>query len=421
MLMAILTVFGCFGNLVAAVFYSRMPQKSTTVNFIIGLCISDFLVCVLIIPNIIELMSNVNNTSVAACKISHFVGQTLISLSCLFKWLISIDRHRKVCAPFGKQFSSRSTKYSCIGIAVFAIVVAIRNLIVYDIVQVRFQSKKTNGTITGGYCTTRDDSWYVGLASAFMVADFLIILAVWISSIVTYVQIIFIVVKLNRRWRNCNHKESKAGLKHSSDVELVRECHGNQDTQYSRERHGNQDTQYSRELHGNQDTQYSRELHGNQDTQYSRERHDNQDTQYSRENLNSNNILIDNKNNIETIPKQRQHKASDTSGGSSNVTQSALNGPNELKLTLMTIVISIVFITSFVPYFIIRLLMRVFYHSGEEYELGVGEQLALKLVYLHSAFDTIIYVIFSQELRQFIKRIFCNVFSFLNSFSTLNT
>ena len=379
-LMAILTVFGCFGNLVAAVFYSRMPQKSTTVNFIIGLCISDFLVCVLIIPNIIELMSNVNNTSVAACKISHFVGQTLISLSCLFKWLISIDRHRKVCAPFGKQFSSRSTKYSCIGIAVFAIVVAIRNLIVYDIVQVRFQSKKTNGTITGGYCTTRDDSWYVGLASAFMVADFLIILAVWISSIVTYVQIIFIVVKLNRRWRNCNHKESKAGLKHSSDVELVRECHGNQDTQYSRERH------------------------------------DNQDTQYSRENFNSNNILFDNKINIETIPKQLQHKASDKSGGSSNVTQSALNGPNELKLTLMTIVISIVFITSFVPYFIIRLLMRVFYHSGEEYELGGGEQLALKLVYLHSAFDTIIYVIFSQELRQFIKRIFCNVFSFFKFF-----
>lgn len=341
--MGILAVFGCLGNLISAIFYWRMPQKSTTVIFIIGMSITDLLVCVMIIPNMKEMIDNVTNQNVALCKSTHFLGNTFISTSCLFKWLITIDRHRKICFPFGKQFSCRSTKYSCIGIATFALLVSVRKLLVYDIVTVSFPIQHKNKTIIGHYCTTRDDSWYVDVQSFFVTSDFVIILAVWMTTIISYVHIIFVVVKLKRRRRHL-HKKC-----HSEDTE---------------------------------------EMNGKRG---------------KRSRCNLCNMLVEVQNSKTGNSSLSENvQAPGCSDQTSNV---PANGPNERKLTCIMFVVSVVFLLSFIPYFVVRLVMRIVNQSGEEIELAVGRQLALKLVYLHSAFDPIIYLIFNEDFRGFIKHI----------------
>ncbi|XP_045202443.1 octopamine receptor-like [Mercenaria mercenaria] len=79
----------------------------------------------------------------------------------------------------------------------------------------------------------------------------------------------------------------------------------------------------------------------------------------------------------------------------------------ERNLTIMMFAASIVFILSFLPFFVIRVIMRIYAGNGIDYELKTGIQFALKLPILNSVFNPIIYGVFNSKFRKFLKRGFC--------------
>lgn len=313
------------------------------------------MVCITIIPNILEMVVNIMHNNAAACKCTHFFGHAMIALSCLFIWLIAIDRHRKICYPFGKQFSKRSAKLSSLGITLFALLVATRNIVIYDVVEVRLPTNRDNFTVTGHYCTTREDnSLFVDLHSFFATSDFIIILCVWLTTIISYSHIIFSMVKSRQRCKSYLEKQ-----KHENEINTERKCRSLND------------------LCENNVIQ-------NPDTSRSTSSIPQRLTRQSEECLQSNSLL-----------RSAEQKTSSVEAF----------GTCERRMTVMMSIVTAVFIVCFVPFFITRLLMRVVYETGEEYELSVGIQFSLKLVYFNSAVDPIIYFIFSRDLRNFVRRV----------------
>lgn len=351
-LLILVAVIGIIGNIVSAAFHVKLTNHSTTIVFIIALSITDVLVCIMVFPNVKEMLDNVNNKDAVSCKITHFLGHCFIATSCLFIWLIAIDRHRKVCYPFGRQFTRTTTKYSIIGIVIFAFCVSSRNVLVYDIVRVYITKFENNETVTGYYCTTRSDDGFAEVLSVFATSDFVIILAIWMTTIITYTHIIIVIVKMKRRLRD----------RHAA-------CTG--------PKPGNNYTKAE-----------SKESVEEPET-------DNNDFSSP---ATSKDVLKSSTENANAVSP-----ADDEVEKKNSAYERTAVGVDEIKLALMMCVVSALFIACFIPYFVIRLLHRLVYETGEEYELGIGKQLGLKLVYMNSAFNPIVYVIFNRQFRMFIK------------------
>lgn len=77
----------------------------------------------------------------------------------------------------------------------------------------------------------------------------------------------------------------------------------------------------------------------------------------------------------------------------------------EKRVTLMMLVITIVSVISFVPYFVVNLGIRRNTGTSEQ-ELSVGVQIALRSFMLNNAVNPYIIGIFNSSFRQFVKRVF---------------
>jgi hypothetical protein len=111
---------------------------------------------------------------------------------------------------------------------------------------------------------------------------------------------------------------------------------------------------------------------------------------------------------IYTIPNRNEVQTEKQSTSSENRPQkptfdySNVRSPSEVKITFMMFAVSMIFILCFTPYFAIRIFIRIVLHSGKEYDFSAGIQFALKLPYVNSAFNPIIYYIFNPNLRRYV-------------------
>ncbi|XP_060560392.1 dopamine receptor 4-like [Ruditapes philippinarum] len=392
-----LAVVGAIGNVLAAVFYKTSFKRTTTITLIIALTFNDFIICLLTIPNIVEMELNVNNSFSLLCKITHFLNQWLIGTSYSLLCIISIDRYRRICKPFGKQISTRSLKYVIPCILFVSLCVAVRKIVDYDTIVIDIQEPYNNMNITGLYCTNTDDPDLNVLVSSFYVIDVLLASTTWFTIIVSYSYAIRTLIA---------HKQKKK--KESRKFELQTTSRGMPFTGSER------NCTYER----NVVLGCSNQIYG---------------MDFSNDQLSVNPGGNNDANNIFQHTDLSVGSAQETSDCTDNHSVSdqdprvftcAINIVNkdqrvcrkpimknisalEQSLTFMMFAASTVLLLSFVPFFIVKLYLRQYPEDFAEYELRSGVQFALKVPLVNSVFTPIIYCIFNLKFRQFLKPCLC--------------
>jgi hypothetical protein len=286
--MAIVCVIGLLGNVFAFIFYMFKSKRTTSTIQIACLAAVDFLVCMMIIPNIAEMAVNVKHDQPFLCKLSHFFGLWTIGSSIFILWLIALDRHRKICKPFTKQLNVKNTIRAIIVLIVITFLLSVKNFAIFDSLEISVDVTGSNQTVVGRYCTTRSDGAYKLSVSILHTVDFLISLMIWVTVIVTYSHVLFTLLKMRR---------------------------------------------------------------------------------------------------------------------STNLPETDSSSAVERNITYMMLTVSLLFVLCFFPYYAIKLIMRIALKSNKEFEMGVGAQFALKLVYLNSFFNPIVYCFFNPKFRGYLKGI----------------
>ncbi|XP_045189934.2 neuropeptide CCHamide-2 receptor-like isoform X2 [Mercenaria mercenaria] len=296
--MAVVGVVGILGNIFAFIFYAFKVKRTACTVQIACLSAVDFLVCVMIIPNIVEMAVNVKYDQPFLCKLTHFLGLWTIGSSCFILWLIALDRHRKICKPFAKQMTVKSTVRAIVGLLVLVFLLSVRNFAIFDCIEIDVQISGSNETVRGRYCTTRADSGYKLSVSIFHGVDFLISLMIWLTVIVTYTHVL---------------------------------C---------------------------------------------------------------------------TLFRMRRTFSQDKKASGENDARSA----TERNITYMMLTVSLVFVLCFFPYYVIKVVMRLALKAGEEFEMAVGAQFALRLVYFNSVFNPVVYCFFNPQFRHYLNNLLFRCF-----------
>lgn len=380
---ATLAIVGALGNIMAAVFYTRRFKRTTTLTLIIALTLNDFVVCILFIPNFVEIELNVNNSHTFLCKVTHFLNQFFVSTSCTLLGVISIDRYRRICKPFGKQIPTSAVKYAIPCVFFFSLCSAARKIVDYDTIEVHFQTSNNNLTTVGYFCTNTNDPDLQTLVSSFYVVDVILALTIWITVIVAYSKAINTVTKQRRKDRKVLFRKRSRAFNDTGT--------GNESDTFGR-------TVMKRPVYHI----YGMDISDNQISIIS-DGHDGENINISTDSL-SEQATTNNISEKATSRKTNNAKRICKKSITKNVSRL------EQNLTYMMFTASVLFLLSFAPFFTVKLVMRKYIENIADYELQPGIQFVLKLPLVNSVFTPIIYCIFNSKFRQFLTpkfRKFC--------------
>ncbi|XP_071477990.1 probable G-protein coupled receptor 19 [Diadema antillarum] len=144
MLMCIFLIFGSVGNILVIMVYFRNSRRtqSTANHFLCSLAVTDFTVCVVVVPMhiYVEVVAMHRRITAVECKsIMVCWHQTLVCSS----WIlvgISIDRFYSLCRPFDMRIHSRLVRKIIISIWVFSILVACPSVFIYEVPGCRYSA-----------------------------------------------------------------------------------------------------------------------------------------------------------------------------------------------------------------------------------------------------------------------------------------
>ncbi|XP_060608209.1 olfactory receptor 8H1-like [Ruditapes philippinarum] len=363
----VLVIIGIFGNIMAIVFYMRSSKRTPPTLLITCMAAADLGTCLAGIPVISEMIVNVNYSLAIACKLTHFFGLWAGASACFVLWLISIDRYRKICYPLAKQMTISTVKYLVVGVTSFALLLAIRFLVTFDSVEVNVMVHDDNTTVKGLYCTTSDD--YKLIALVFYAIDFLFILMIWITVVVTYSKIIYTIIT-----RRVFLTKSLPPEQNSRTVSKSRSSKIDGEVNFSK-----------KSENANTGVNPTRNL---SDVELD-------DMSISEMKTDVTEVYTVTISTDEQTDKQSNNR-------STKFDYSSIRKPSEVKLTLMVFAVTMIFILCFTPYFAIRIFIRIVLDSGNEYDFNAGLQFALKLPYINSALNPVIYYIFNPNFRRYI-------------------
>ncbi|WAR16369.1 5HTR-like protein [Mya arenaria] len=144
-------------------FLQLKDKASSTVVFIRYLAILDLIVCsFLIAGTTADLCTIIDFRSNIGCKFMYFFDHWIVVGFVFILWVISIDRYRKICVPFGKQLTKRIT-------------------------EVNITSEDENHPqVVGYYCTNSDDKDLAVVTAFFHVVDLVTIVGVFLTFVYTY-------------------------------------------------------------------------------------------------------------------------------------------------------------------------------------------------------------------------------------------
>jgi len=431
-LMAFMAFIGLLGNLVAVVFYARHTKRTTTVVFITYLAVADICVCAMIIPNILEMAYNIQHNQSFLCKLTHFLGLVTVGSSCLTLMLIAMDRHQKICTPFKKQFTLKTAKYATLGCVVFAVVVSLRNFIIFDAIDVHFTEEARNETLDGTYCTQDDDPKYSGVVTAFNIIDFLLMLIIWIVLIGCYSRIVYTVLKIQKKRRRMQQNELSALSEVHNPSPIVSSGVHTDPESEGQTNESILDSEDDTQGESNTDNNaVDNAVKADQDIQRESLTIKDDEANQNRSKVTDNDIRtslhVHFQTNLEDHPTLKSdfheiaaENESDESSFQSDVsfsTQSSTStstpsgrrkrrkkhhlSAKERRLTYMMLTVTVIYILCFLPYFVVRIVARIVLETGREFEIDVVRQIAIRLPYLNSVVNPIIYCIFNKEFRQY--------------------
>ncbi|XP_060607823.1 D(2) dopamine receptor A-like [Ruditapes philippinarum] len=396
--LVIFCFIGLIGNIATIIFYAQQSGRSSTFLMITSLAAVDLAVCVAMILSILELSVLVTSYYSIVCKMTHFLGRWFVGSSCFVLWIISIDRYRKICKPFEKQVTVFKAKKIVTGFILLSLLLSVKELVHYSSIKIPLHVSNSNSTITGYYCKELNGTGYKISISVFNAIDMILFVVIWISQIVVYSLIIYNLVKIRNmkdKLKGLPYTKKTVEMSHGKDSDsLTSGGHVNQTIDVSpRDRISNVELNDSR-LNATQCTCTSlnaQENISNQAEAFEKELKKPQTVEIELSTENSQ--RCQDVGSIKTLPNDGK--------GQGHVNRISLSHI-EIKLTLMLFTVSLIFILCFTPYFI--MVMWAF-SAGKDFELDAGIKFAIRLPFLNSVFNPMIYFAFNADFRSFIKRL----------------
>ncbi|XP_053380222.1 alpha-2A adrenergic receptor-like [Mercenaria mercenaria] len=246
-------------------------------------------------------------------------------------------------------------------------------LVTFDTVNVNVTVPNMDETVVGSYCAAREEQEYKLVGLVFYIIDFILILMIWITVVVTYSKIIYTIVR-RRILMGIVSNRSQREQRVTEPRKMNGICSVDEDENTNSVNYYN-----------------SRDINTS--------KFDDRSLSDSNTHETHKNVIA--KSNVEQRKQEVNSSASQTKKPTFEFTSA--KKPSELNLTLMMITVSMIFILCLTPYFVIRIFIRIVLVTGNEYDFSAGIQFALKLPYLNSAFNPVIYCIFNPKFRRYIK------------------
>lgn len=352
-ILGILMVIGIIGNAMVCFFYSCKSRQSSNTVFIVAVAVYDLILCALSIPiEIVDLRFFYIFTNSGACCFMRFVNYFGGIGSVCMLLVIAGDRYRKICMPFKKQLNVREAKMAG-GISVIvSLAFSWPAFVFYRSVSVDVLT--SNGEVLkGSDCTTvRDDSYkvYLWIFNGVYLVCFLISSAVLC---VMYCLVGRVLFKHNKSRKRFSSKPTSSTSNSSgTDANLM-------------------------------------EIGNESSKSADKNKYIVNDTTESKEDAAK----------IISVFSDVSHKGSNSNEKSQN--QLDLK---TVKYTTMMLVITLVFIISFLPHLILSL-WRAFQNKYEGETLTdaqlVAFQLGLRSYFLNSAINPFTYGFFNPKFRKF--------------------
>lgn len=365
---AILMFVGVIGNILVCVFYGCKTKHTTNTFFIIVLAIFDLISCVITMPiEIVDLRFFYMFTNAPACKMARFLNYFATLGSAVTLLAIAVDRHRRLCKPFKKQLQVKNARIACVVASSIALLFSWPAVIFFDSVSVNVTDPSNESIVLEGFdCTMTKDEAYKSYLFAFNAVHFVAFIVASIILGILYCLIGRVIFKHKRR----RFKYTSTRLT-SSDNSA-----------------GKDSTETNISLEDNK--------HSND--------------------LKSERIIQDGKTDKGEVTLR-------TKTGSSMTTQmrpswrESHSGPKEhspdiktMKYTIVMLVITVVFVLSFLPYLIL-VLWRMF-QSGYEVDLLsdgglIAFQIGIRSYLLNSAINPLLYGFFNPKFRTFFYYCLC--------------
>lgn len=175
---------GLFGNPLVAVYYGMYAKRTPSHNFIFSLSLLDLIMCCVDMPlEIVDLSQYYIFHNVAACKCMRFISYFCSIASGCILLAIAIDRYRKICQPFKKQLTLKTTKIMVLCALIFSLFVSWPSLAFYTVVRVNVTKVPA---LEGFDCTLIKDNEYTALVTAYNVFQGVCFIIAITSLIVMY-------------------------------------------------------------------------------------------------------------------------------------------------------------------------------------------------------------------------------------------
>ncbi|XP_045177094.2 cholecystokinin receptor-like [Mercenaria mercenaria] len=158
--LVVLMLAGIIGNVLICYYYGFKSRRSSDNMFILSVAMYDLISCTLSIPiEIVDIRFFCNFPYAGACKVMRFVNYFAAIGSAFTLIVIAIDRYRKICRPFKKQFRSKEAKIAC-GISIpFSLLLSWPATVFYTSVPVDVLTE--DGIELQGFdCTTTKEASY---------------------------------------------------------------------------------------------------------------------------------------------------------------------------------------------------------------------------------------------------------------------
>ena len=361
--LCVLMIMGLLGNSMVCFYYGYKTRRTTNSIFICTVAIYDLISCSLSIPiELVDLRFFYVFTDSGACKFLRFINHFAAIGSAFTLLVIAIDRYRRICSPFKKQFTIRDAKIACVLLMLGSIFFSWPAFVLYSPVEVALVSKQ--GTeITGTDCTTiRNDAYkpYVWLYNGVHMLGFIVSVAV--------LCVMYCLV-------------GRVLLKHK----LTRQ-------KYMRSQPSNDNT--------NSQTSAQTTVSDNSDVSGDNDR----DKFPSVENVSED---VTKTNGIKLVNMNPAGSVADIN--SVRKQQSDQFDIKTVKYTIIMLVITIVFVVSFLPYLIL-VIWRAVIGGHEENVLSdaglIAFQFGIRSYFLNAAINPLTYGFFNSKFRLFFYKVF---------------
>lgn len=359
---SVLMVFGLFGNLMVCYYYGFKTKRTTNSLFIVILAVYDVVVCSICMPTeIVDIEFNYTFENNAACKILRFVNYLAGIGSILTLIAIATDRFRKICRSTKSQMSIKSAKWISLIIFGVSILLSWPSLAIYGSIKVNIPYD-LDIDLKGSDCTSTKDKKYRGYVWAFNVVHFVMFFVCSIILIVLYSVIGKSIYSHHKRLRK--YSSTKKTVSSTNETSL---------------------------------SQTTEEVTIENDARH--ETSDNIKGQHINVRDNDNNKNSRNKNGKESKNKLQMRCSQVTHRTEANSIDS-----ETLKLTMVMIIVTVVFIISFLPYLSLTVWRIMKGKHEAEFLSGsglVGFKIGSRSFLLNSSLNPWIYGIFNSNFRRF--------------------